>query len=569
MSLVVANAGRAVLAALLVFTAATLRGDERSRERTVALVVEARDAEALCRKAGCRPETFLSRLRALGVCGLAVRPEPLSRLVAARKVVRFSEEEVSRLRSTGVAAPGAPLTPGALFVKDEAVLARIAAAAGAQGVRLEQSRFGRMGVLELPAGVEVSALSAGFDPWWTEAASEAGLVPVYRVSGSPDLRLALGADGPGAALLDAAPDALEPEARAGLEGAMGGRRMWAAAGRSGGESSFGGDRVLASAEVRSDVPLDAFLRLVAGRGPSLVVVGLDPQAGPDAAVAALRRLSRGLRAEGTSPAWPSGLFESRRLGKPERAARLLAGFAAAVLFPLLAMRQGLAAARWASRASFLPEASPIREAALGMGVAAACACAGGLVVRALCSGIGVGFGPPPWFSAASAALAGAGFIALWLPDEESWGGLRRGDRALLLRLFAAAAASGFVLFPPDAVRAWAFGLGPLASLRPAWWWAPARWAEMLVGYPALFVGFCRYAETLAAVSGRRTGARDPRAWLFAGLAAPLGLSGALLNARIPLGSVLVHSTHCLAAGAALGALVYLAAGIRGRNQAGS
>lgn len=568
MSLLVANAGRAALAALLVFTAVTLGRDERSRERTVALVVEARDVSALCRKAGCRVETFLARIRALGVSGLALRPEPLSKLVAGRKVVRFSEEEVSRLKATGMAVPGAPLSPGALFVKEDSVLERIEAAGRAQGVGLEKTRYGSMSVLTLPAGADLDSFSAGFDPWWAGAAAAAGLTPVYRVSGSSDLRLALDADGPSAALFDAPPAALARDVRADLDEAMSARRMWAALKPEGQDPSFGSDRVLAQAEVLSDIPLDAFLRLVSGRGPSLVVVVFDPQAGPDAAVGELRSLSRGLRREGTAPAWPSGLFEPRRPGRAERALRLVMAFAAVVFFPLLAVRQGLGAARWASRASFLPEASPVREGLLGLASVAIWASAGGLVLRALCSGVLGGLGQPSWFAAASGVLAAAGFLALWLPDEEARADLRRGDRKLLIGLAAAAAAAWLVLRPPSALQGWAFGLGPLAAARPAWWWAPARWAEMFVGFPALFVGLCRYAQTLKAVSGRRAVAHDPRPWLFAGLAAPLGIAGALMNARMPLGAVLLHSSHCLAVGAALGALAYMGLGIRGQNPPG-
>ena len=569
MSLVVANAGRAALAALLLFTAASLRRDELSRERAVALVVEAEDVDSICRKAGCRPETFLARLRALGVAGLALRPEPLSRLLQERDVVRFTEEEVSRLKATGIAVPGAPLSPGALFVKDDAGLRRLEAAARAQGVTLEKARYGRMGVLTLPAGLGIESFSAGYAPRWVAAAAGAGLVPVYRVSSTSDLRLSLEAEGPAAVLLDAAESGLDTQARARLREAMAERRLWAASNVQGAAASFAADRLLAPAEVPSSIPLDAFLRLVAGRGPALVVIALDRDSGPEAVVGELRRLSRGLRKEGTAPSWPSGLFEARRPGSAERTLRLLLSFAAAVILPLLAMRQGLAWVRRASRSAILPEASPVREGVFGLGAVAFWACAAGLVLRALSSGVGGGFGLPSWFIAASAVLAGAGFVALWLPDGDCWAALRRADKALVLRLAAAAAGAWLLLSPPAGLRAWALGLGPLAKAHPAWWWAPSRWAEVFIGYPALFIGLCRYAQALGALSGRRAETYDPKAWLFAGLAAPAGLAGAMMNSRIPLASALTHSSYCLAAGLLLGALAYVGLGFRGRNPSGS
>ena len=48
MSLVLANAGRAGLLALSVFTALSLRREALERERAAVLVVEASDVRALC-----------------------------------------------------------------------------------------------------------------------------------------------------------------------------------------------------------------------------------------------------------------------------------------------------------------------------------------------------------------------------------------------------------------------------------------------------------------------------------------------------------------------------------------
>lgn len=79
-------------------------------------------------------------------------------------------------------------------------------------------------------------------------------------------------------------------------------------------------------------------------------------------------------------------------------------------------------------------------------------------------------------------------------------------------------------------------------------WAPGRWQEILVGWPALFIGLCRYAE----------GTGDARPWLFAGLAGPAGAALALSRARVPYLPLLAQSAQAAALGLLLGAALWAA-----------
>ncbi|MBI3298773.1 MAG: hypothetical protein HYZ75_11450 [Elusimicrobia bacterium] len=552
MSLVVANAGRAALVALALFTALALRREARVRERAVGLVVEAADVRRLCRRAGCREAAFLERLKALGVSGLALRPEALTVLLASKEVMRFDEEEVAKLKATGVASPEAPLRSGSLFVRDEAVGARLEGAARAQRLRLASGSYGRMRVLELPAGAALEDFSAGYDPGLAAAAAAAGLTPVYRAAASSDLRLALESSVPAGVLLDAPLGRYDPAALAELAAALGARRLAVAVpdGEAAVAASFA---AMTTAEVPVDVPLAEFLRRVAGRGAGLAVIRLDPQSSPEAAFDGLRGLARGLRREGTAPAWPSRLFEPRRQGALERAARAAAAFAVVVLGALWSLRQGLAAVRRLVRARLLPEAAPLHEALGGLAATALCVGLSGAVARAFLSG---GGRVPGWADAAAGLSCAAGFVGLWLAEPGDQRALARRERGALLRLAAAAAGAAFLIVPPEPVARWAFGLSAMASWRPSWWWAPARWPEIFIGIPALTAGFCLYAESLRPTTAEES-APDPRPWLFAGLAALPGAVLSLTRAGVPFETSLLRSTHSLALGSALGVLLWL------------
>lgn len=546
MSLVLANAGRAALLALLAFTALGLRREALERERAAVLAVEADDVRALCAKAGCREAVFYERLRHLGVSGAVLRSEPLKRLVEAKEVLRFSVSELERMKDAGLAARDAPLAPGAVFVRDEVTRRRLESAALAQDAALKQGKWGKMSVLELPGESTADSFSAGFDPASARAAADAGLTAVYRVATTADLRLAVDAAGPAAALLDREPATFESAARGALEEALSERRLWAALppGASAVGLARGTGRLLAVGEMPADAPLSRLLSVVEGEGTALVVFRLDASMDPNAAAAELRRLARGVRARGVGTAWPVGQDDRRRPGRAERAARGALAFAACVLGSVWAMRRAVAAARAVSEASWLQEASPAREAAVGCAAAALCAAAAGAVSHAAMADAGPG--APAWSGAAVAAVGALGFMGLWLSDAPSWKALRAAEGALVAKAAAAAALVWFLASPPEALARVGFGLSGLSAVRPGWWWVAGRWQEILVGWPALFIGMCVYTES----------DEDARPWLFAGLAGPAGAALALSRARVPYLPLLGQSAQAAAFGLLIGAALW-------------
>lgn len=548
MSLLVANAGRAALAALVLFTALTLRREAQTRERAAVLAVEAEDVSALCRRTGRREGLFLERLKHLGVSGVVVRPEPVERLVEGRAVTRFSASELERLRAAGLAAPDAPLSPGALFVQSDAVRRRLEAAALAQDLALKQGRWGKVSVLELPPGASES-MSAGFDPAAAARAADAGLSPVYAVSTTADLRLAVDAEGAGAVLLERPASAFDAAARGALEDALAERRLWAAlpAGSSAGGLARGTGRLLAAGAARPGVPLGELLSVVEGQGTALVVLRLDPALSPEAAAAELRRLARGVRARGVGTAWPVGQDDRPAPSRGENAARALLALAAVVLGSVWGMRRAVSAARAVSKAPWLAEASPLREAGAGLLAAfLVCSLAGAVSHAAL---VDAGPGLPPWSAAAAVLVAALGFAGLWLDEDAAL------SRPLLIKGAAAGLLVWLLCAPPAALAGSGWGLSALAALRPEWWWLPARWQEVLVGWPALVYGLCLYADSDA----------DARPWLFAGLAGPAGAALALSRARVPYLALLEQTAQAAALGALLGAGLWALRNCRSRD----
>lgn len=548
--LLVANAGRFGLLALALFTVSTLMREARMSERAVALAVEADDVRMLCRRAGCRESSFYERLRAIGVMGLALRPEPLARLVASKAVLRFNEEEVAKLKETGMLNPEAPLKAGTIFVRDERVRTRLLGAARAQRLSLVESRYGSKRVLDFSAGIDLESVSAGYDPALAAAAGAAGLTAVYRASASEDLRLALEPLLPSAALLDGPTAAFSVEVMEALAKALAERRIWGAAPA----AEAGEMGLLPSIELPIGTPVAEFLRLVSDLGSALVILRIDPLAPPQAALSDLRRLSRGLREAGAAPSWPSRLFESRRPGAGERTGRKLLAALAAVLGPLWALRLGLSSARRMARSRVLPEATPLREACVGLLSVAACLGVSGAVVRAL---LADGIGASGSGGLAVALTASGAFAGIWMSDAAKWDLLRRRDRDVLLRLALAAAGVAFLIAPPSVLARSAFGLRALAAWRPAWWWAPAHWPEVIVGIPALFVGLCLYAESLRLSVEKRSGATDPRPWLFAGVVGSAGVVQALARPGMPFLALFLQYSHCLALGSFFGVLLWL------------
>ena len=76
---------------------------------------------SLCLANAYPANIFWERARAMGIVGAVLRTERLGPFLRSGEVLRFDASEIEKLRATGVAAHDAPLAPGALWVKGEAL----------------------------------------------------------------------------------------------------------------------------------------------------------------------------------------------------------------------------------------------------------------------------------------------------------------------------------------------------------------------------------------------------------------------------------------------------------------
>ncbi|MFH1724093.1 MAG: hypothetical protein ABII00_05660 [Elusimicrobiota bacterium] len=571
-----------------VFTAVALFSDRRARESGAALALEVREARALWEASGYPETYFWERARALGIAGAVLRTEPLGRHLRSGEVLRFSTGEIEKLRATGVAAPQAPLKPDALWMKDDALFARLMGWARAHGIALSAQRYGDMHVVEPPGGMKPEALSVGYDPAVADAVSRQGLTPVYFVVSEPELRLARGAGGPAALLIPPGygvpetspgprgpvPETTPGRAPAWVAERLADRSLWLAFLKTEGGTDgrrvrvaflqgVGGPspRMLTAGEIPPGAGLATLLREISGGGNRLVVAHLDPSLGIEENLGWLRSLLKGMRSGGYPPTLPSGLHEARRVSAGEWGARFSLGSLLTVIGPLLALRWGLKVLRSMHRAGRLPEAAPFREAVSALAAAAGAGAALGLGAYALLAVAAWRLEATSlcWGPAAPATTLLLASMAMFLPEAGDLPRLIRRPWVPLSRALPVLAVAALLLSPPGWLRRW----GPegwlecLAAWRPAWWWAASRWRELFVGYPCLFVGLCVYFQRLdaggAAVS--RGAPADPRIWLLFGMFALLGLAEVLAGARTPFELALLHTGTCAALGVALGLVV--------------
>ncbi|MFH2204255.1 MAG: hypothetical protein ABIJ96_14140 [Elusimicrobiota bacterium] len=566
MALLLKHWRRALAAALASFTIWTLwlgRGAP-----TCAVIVDARELGELCAPV-CAETGVLERLHTMGAAGVLLHPQSLESRIRAGDILRYTEQEISKLRATQVASAGAPLEPGALWIRDDAMLARVQDAAAAHRLPMTLRTFADQKVAVLAPGKAGKNFSVGYDPLLAASVRRHGLKTVCLVRSMPELRLA---EGRAAAALLAPGFAAEAGVPAGINivafanagpgsaGPLGSARravraeFLAAAGTA-------AARLAAAGEARVADGLGAFLREASRRGNALVVARLDMDRSLEDNLAALRGLLKELRRNGYAPRLEGGLLTASGGGRAAAAVRSSAGFCLTVLGPLLAMRWGIGVLRGMQEAGRLPEASPFREVLAAAGTAAAAAAGFGAASYACMSFSAWRLGATrfdwlPWAEGLTFVLAA---LALYDPDPRALSLFfrKKVGRASELRVALPVAAATLLLLSPDWLRDW----GPeawLAGLRYAdesLWWAAARWREWLVGYPCLLVGLCLLFSRFAARRHKDLEAPDPRGWLLLGMFAPTGLAGVLAAAHTPIITLLSHSLQGALAGLPLGLLL--------------
>jgi hypothetical protein len=497
--------------------AAAWQAPQRAADRAVLVAV---DAEAFSALSGRRPAAdgaLWERLKAMGVSAAVLREESLSDLASRAEILSFSRAEVEKWRAAGLVSPSSGIRGGTLWAKDPKSLARASEALAARGIDASTAVVAGAKALELPAGVDLSRVPAGFDPAEVAALSSAGLIPV-------------------AASSDAAVS-------------VAGRRLW-------------------MRSLRADAPPGEVLRASLGRPMRLLVFRPVPERGLDENLESLRAALRVVRDADQSSVLPD-TRHAPDVGDFERRVRLALVWFLGAAGPLLAARGALHSARAvrAKVAAWAPLAAPVPQVLAGLGAAWALSAFAGLAVAGAAPLGWRDGGARAWMLWTWCAPVAVGASALFASSTgrrgRGWAApVRRGDLVLVAGLVAAAA---LLLAPRAAVRASALweSFDRVSAAGALWWW-PWHWREALLGVPCLATALALIeGRDAAAAKGRHaeeTELSDPRVWLVLGLLGPAGLVAAVGGGGSPLSAAVAHG----AAAWGLGMLLAFAlAGARG------
>ncbi len=504
------------LVALLALAAALATAAAAPRRAGDRVALAAVDAEAVAGLSGRRPEAaadLWERLKAMGVSAVMLREETLADLAARGEVLSFSRAEVAQWRAAGLISPSSALRGGTLWAKDPKALARAAEALAARGLDVSTAAVAGAKALEVPPGVDLALVPAGFDPAAVAALAGAGLLPV-AASTAPVVAVA-------------------------------GRQLWT--------------RTLAV-----DAAPGEIMRAALGRPLRLIVFRPRAELGLEDNLGLLRRSLRVLR-DADQPATLPAPRPASDEGRAERGARLLLIWILGAAGPLLAARAALQAGRLTrSRiCSIAPVASPIPQVLAGL--------AAGWLVAAFAGLVVAGAAPEGWRDGstrawtvwtwcASFAVGAAALFASAKPARRGyWASpVRRRD---LAGLVAFALAAALLLAPRAAVRASALweSFDRISAAGALWWW-PWHWRAALVGVPCLAAALALIEARDGADDPRRGRERpDPRGWLLLGLRGPAGLVAATGGGGAPLDAGLVHGAAAWALGLAFAAAL---AGLR-------
>lgn len=487
-------------------------------------VLPAVEAEAFAALGGRSPASMpelWERLKAMGVAAVVLREETAAELAQRGEVLHFSRAEVEKWKALGLVAPGGGPKPDSLWAKDAKALSRLSGALAARGIDVSTAPAAAGGrALELPPGVELARVPAGFDPETVAVVSAAGLIPV-AASTAPYASVA-------------------------------GHRLWL-----------------------RRLPLTAsrpqLLRAAHGRPMRLLVLRPAPGAGLEESLEALREALKTVRAAG-HPAVLDAAAPPRDVPGWERWARLLLLYLVGLAGPLLAARAGLGVERavrgWITARA--PIASPVPEAASGMAAAWAVAAAAGFIAAVAAPQSASEAAARSWTLWTLAAPMAVGAAALFGPEGAA---LRARWRApLRLRDVAGvvllAGAVALLLAPRTAVRVaglWE-SLDKFSAAADALWWWPWRWREILVGAPSLTLALILIGRReQAAKDGCETCVPrllgDARGWLILGLLAPAGATAAVGAGGVPAALAAAQGAGAAAIGLVLGLAL---AGLRAR-----
>ena len=486
---------------LLAAVAFWLWSNRPIEERAVLPAVEAEAFAALSGRSSATATELWERLKAMGIAAVVLREDNAAELAARGEVLHYSRAEVGKLHALGLVSAGAGPKPDSLWAKDAKSLSRLSAALAARGIDVSTTSAGR--VIELPPGVDLTRVPAGFDPDAVAAVSAAGLIPVAAST---------------AASVSVA-----------------GQRFWI--------------RTLPAAAHPPEL-----LRAMYGRSKRLLILRPDGALGLEENLELLRAALGVVKAAGV----PAVITQEPASETPSRF-NLFLFYAFGLLGPLLAMRVGLGAQRgvrsWvAARA---PIAAPVPEVLAGVVAVWTAASATGLLAAGLLPPLAREACARSWTIWTLSAPLAVGALALFTSEGPS---LRARWRApVRVRGLASAAALALGLACLLAPRAFLRVAGAwesvdrLSAAADLLWWWPWRWREILVGVPSLVLA-------LVLIDAREPGCEtcgpqffgDPRGWLALGLFAPAGMVAAIGSGSVPMDMALAQGAAAFALGSAGG-----------------
>jgi len=187
-SLVFANLPRAgiLLAACLI--AFGWMEERRRAEPAAAVAFEASAAARICAEEKYPESYFWERARTMGVRIALLRSESVAGFLETGKAIRFTAEEIEKMRAAGAAAAEAPLSPESIWTDDPEIARRFKRGAEAANTPIEIQTFRGRSILSLPWE---SSVTAGFDLQRAAALRALGLTPGYAIRSRVDLLLAL------------------------------------------------------------------------------------------------------------------------------------------------------------------------------------------------------------------------------------------------------------------------------------------------------------------------------------------------------------------------------------------
>lgn len=527
----------AVAAFLLALSLWTLAYDAFSFPREALLAVRADDAVALCRQDGSPLAETLERMRSAGATALLVRDQTWAEAAASGRVHYFPKGQAAALKALGLLDPAAAFPDDSLWLAEGEGAEPTARVFRELGIRFSTASFNGRTVLDFAEGIDLERLRAGPDPALLAATRAAELLPVYRLAAWDRNAAALlatavdRADFPRLAYADLPRRereafAASAERKVLDEGlflpprrGLGGPLAWLAAELPAGSSP----------RRRRDTLRDA--------RPRLVIQGLDPGAGPEAALADVRAASEAMAALGLArTATLQGV--KPRPGAPPELAWLRRGvvLVLAWVLPAACLAFGLRALLRALESLRLPLAAPVWQLAAGYGGAVAATLLGGILIDGL-------LGPRPPLLARAALFAPFALGTAWWYRARRPSLERRLDRPLTVR-----ALLGLIVAVAAIALLWGCaGTHALARAELC-----AHWRSILVGAPSLLAAFWIRCRRQAGLKGVL---EDERPLLVIGLWLPVEMIGAFVLSSAPFWVCAQRSLLYAACGALAGGLL--------------